>query len=506
MLCPDKIAMSMHGMNKFAQHGIAIKMGNDVFEFMAPNEHVMNTERATAGMKNDGSHCNKADLDVYVNGDLVDCRWGYRESEQAMLYIRTTPANGNDYLLVSKDKKISMKIHGGNVGIGGGGRQRAIDVQGQLRVNAVAHPMLFQDGSVCGYKDKEAAFEEIRKYPDFDPTARQGGYFINNLHSLNCSELIDYRQYGKSRAITHKVGDQVGWSGPAAKLKWKPWPESKHKTKQKWAGYDGITSLFRKESVQAMCASCDIGTSWFDTMFKSCMDDPRNSKCPAETMSFETTTTTTPSICDANPTLQLKTPEYSNLGGQGPDASEKGLLFPKAGMINGVAVDIKMTAVGAYEPFKAAVNGLAGSLGAVNLKVGSSATFDFTLLESGTANPVSVNGMSITFLDVDEGKRGRQRATITVCDAAVSLPAETELTVTKDGSCSSVASSKKGSGKDNPTSTAGLTDVQKKKIVSFNYGAGSTFRAAMSLAPKGKAGRNFNFAFEPVVDCMSNAR
>merc|ERR1719454_202490 len=155
-------------------------------------------------------------------------------------------------------------------------------------------------------------------------------------------------------------------------------------------------------------------------------------------------------------------------------------------MIKGVSVDIKMTATGLYEPFNPAVNGLSGSLGTVSLKLGSSSTFDFTLLESGTANPVTVDGMSITFLDVDEGKRGKGRATITVCDAALSLPTETELTVTKDGTCSSVVSSKKGTGKDNPTSTSGLTDVQTKKIASFNYGSGSTFRAALSLGPKGK--------------------
>merc|ERR1719321_2285671 len=171
-------------------------------------------------------------------------------------------------------------------------------------------------------------------------------------------------------------------------------------------------------------------------------------------------------------------------------------------MIKGVSVDIKMTAVGAYEPFNSAVNGLAGSLGAVNLKVGSTANFDFTLLESGTTNPVSVDGLSITWLDVDEGKRGRGRATVTVCDAALATPAATELTVTKDGSCTSISSSRKGTGKDNPTSTSGLTDVQKAKVATFNYGAGSTFRASLALAPKGKTGRNFNFAFEPVVNCL----
>lgn len=215
-----------------------------------------------------------------------------------------------------------------------------------------------------------------------------------------------------------------------------------------------------------------------------------------------TTTTTRPADpCNDNAVLQLKTPLYSNLGGKGPDAGEKGLLFASAGMIKGVSVDVKMVAVGLYEPFNAAVNGVSGSLGVVSLKLGSSATFDFLLLESGTENPVSVDGMSITFLDIDEGKRAKGRATISVCDAAVALPDTTELTLKQDGSCTSISSSKKGTGKDNPTSTAALTDVQKMKIVTVNYGAGSKFRVTLGLAPKGKTGRNFNFAFEPVVDC-----
>lgn len=185
---------------------------------------------------------------------------------------------------------------------------------------------------------------------------------------------------------------------------------------------------------------------------------------------------------------------------------EKGVLFPSAGMIQGVSVDIKMVAVGLYTPFNAAVNGVSGSLGTVSLKLGSSATFDFLLLKSGTTDPVSVDGMSITFLDVDEGKRGRGRATIKVCDAAVSLPDVTELSLKNDGSCTSISSSRKGSAKDNPTSTASLTEVQKKKMVTVNYGAGSKFRVSLALAPKGKTGRNFNFAFEPVVDCDAAAQ
>merc|ERR1719454_213107 len=209
----------------------------------------------------------------------------------------------------------------------------------------------------------------------------------------------------------------------------------------------------------------------------------------------------TRNVCDSNPVLQLVTPTYSNLGGKGPDAGEKGLLYPNAGVINGVSVDVKMTSMGPYDPFSPAQNGVAGSLGQVNLKLNTQSTFLFSLVESGTSNPVKVEGMSITFLDIDEGKRGKGRGTVSACGVQASLTTDTELTSSVDGDCASVSSAKKGTGKDNPTSTTGLTDAQLAKIASFNYGAGSSFKVTLSLAPKGKTGRNFAFAFEPVIPC-----
>lgn len=214
-----------------------------------------------------------------------------------------------------------------------------------------------------------------------------------------------------------------------------------------------------------------------------------------------TTSAAAPNVCQQNPKFQLTAPTYSNLGGKGPDAGEQGILFQRVGVVNGVPVDIKMTSDEQYDPFNSAANGLSGSLGSVNLKLDSSATIEFALLVSGTNNPVSVNGLSLTFLDIDEGKRGKGRATISACDVKVSVPDSTELLVTPNGSCTSLSSTKKGTGKDNPTSVTGLTDVQMNKVATLNYGAGSTFKATLSLAAKGKTGRNFNFAFNPVVDC-----
>jgi len=173
-------------------------------------------------------------------------------------------------------------------------------------------------------------------------------------------------------------------------------------------------------------------------------------------------------------------------------------------VINGVSVDVKMTSMGPYEPFSPSQNGVAGSLGQVNLKLNTQSTFLFTLLESGTSNPVEVAGMSLTFLDIDEGKRGKGRGTVSACGVQVALTDSTELTSSVDGDCATVSSAKKGTGKDNPTSTTGLTDVQLAKIATFNYGAGSTFKVTLSIAPKGKTGRNFAFAFEPVIPCVAS--
>merc|ERR1719463_466891 len=115
---------------------------------------------------------------------------------------------------------------------------------------------------------------------------------------MNCPSLVDYRERTK---VFRYPGEK----------NLEAWPESRQTTKQKWAGYDGVIPLFRKEIVQNMCKFCHIGSSWFDSNFKECMGPQPNgmdhSKCPADTMTWETTTTTTTTttVCETNPTLEL---------------------------------------------------------------------------------------------------------------------------------------------------------------------------------------------------------
>lgn len=209
-----------------------------------------------------------------------------------------------------------------------------------------------------------------------------------------------------------------------------------------------------------------------------------------------------PVECVPNPPLSLTSVSNSNLGGLGPDSGEQNMRFAKLGKVNGVDVDLTVTITNDdYTPFTVGNNGLTGSLGTVNLQANTKAELDFALVESDTSKAVAVDGFSITWLDVDEGKRGKQRSTVTACNAEVSLDAATELTSSVAGSCTSVSSSKKGTAKDNPSSPDNLTDVQKAKTVTFKYGGGTVFRSSLSIGPKGKAGRNFNFAVAATIDC-----
>lgn len=151
-----------------------------------------------------------------------------------------------------------------------------------------------------------------------------------------------------------------------------------------------------------------------------------------------------PVECVPNPPLSLTSVSNSNLGGLGPDSGEQNMRFAKLGKVNGVDVDLTVTITNDdYTPFTVGNNGLTGSLGTVNLQANTKAELDFALVESDTGKAVAVDGFSITWLDVDEGKRGKQRSTVTACNAEVSLDAATELTSSVAGSCTSVSSSKK---------------------------------------------------------------
>jgi len=190
----------------------------------------------------------------------------------------------------------------------------------------------------------------------------------------------------------------------------------------------------------------------------------------------------------------------------GPDTgSDQGILYPQAGVIDGQVVDVKVTASGPYKG-KGSKNGVIGSLGRLNVKTGNSVTLNFQVLDAATGIAVNVDGMSMTFLDIDEGKNGKGRASVTACGGQQFLPNPSELTLSATGTCSTASSSVAGTSADNPSSVdaALSSDVASKRVVSYVFAPANMFTVTLDVA-KGYGFRNFMFALVPGAACSDDS-
>jgi len=210
--------------------------------------------------------------------------------------------------------------------------------------------------------------------------------------------------------------------------------------------------------------------------------------------------------CSNPSSFTLKTPEYSNLGGAGPDSdSPAGILYPDAGVFQGRPVNILLEATSPYSG-KASMNGVKGELGRLNLMTGSSLSFTISVMDVNTGEAVNVGGLPITFLDIDEGKQQSGRATVSACKAERFLAEPTELTL-GEGGCLSVTSSTPGTAKDNPSSVEGaLVDpIAKKRLVSFITQADAQNKYTFSIEiAKGRKQRNILFSINTGMACAEN--
>jgi len=206
-------------------------------------------------------------------------------------------------------------------------------------------------------------------------------------------------------------------------------------------------------------------------------------------------------VCTEAVKMNTLTVSQNNLGGVGPDEGAEEIRYSNAAVLNGRKVDLVLTTDGVFKTHKASKNGNAGAFGILNVKCGTSVTVNMKVVDSESGQPVVLEMVALTWYDLDEGKKGKGRATVTVCDSTGAIISEnTELTVMRDGDCSSSTSSVAGTGKDNPTSPHQLDSVQIARAVTLPFKGVSEFSSTLSLA-KGYKGRNFMFALEPSVAC-----
>jgi len=199
--------------------------------------------------------------------------------------------------------------------------------------------------------------------------------------------------------------------------------------------------------------------------------------------------------------MNTLTVTQNNFGGVGPDEGVEEIRYSNAAVVNGRAVDLVLTTDGTFTTHKPSANGNAGPFGKLNVKCGTSVTVNMKVVDSENGQPVTLDSVALTWYDLDEGKREKGRATVNACGSTGAIVSEnTELTVVREGECSSATSSVPGTGKDNPTSPHQLDSVQIARAVTFPFKGVSEWSSTLSLA-KGYKGRNFLFAIEPSVAC-----
>jgi len=210
-----------------------------------------------------------------------------------------------------------------------------------------------------------------------------------------------------------------------------------------------------------------------------------------------------PETCQKSVKVSLDTITQNNLAGVGPDSGAEEIRFSKAALVDGTVIDLVLKAVGGNYKGKASANGKKGSFGVTNLKSDSDVELEFSFLNSDTQVPVVLDSVALSFYDLDEGKKGKSRTTLTSCEATNAvLTTNTELFVQQTGGCYAISSGAHGTKLNNPTAPDSLTQEQGARSVSFVYKSVSSVKVTMAMG-KGYGWRNTFWSFEPSLSCLA---
>lgn len=182
------------------------------------------------------------------------------------------------------------------------------------------------------------------------------------------------------------------------------------------------------------------------------------------------------------------------------------LRYGSALIQNGQNIDLVVKPVGEMQCSGKMDDGKFGSknaeIGILLVQAGTSQTFEFSFVQHGTDIAASPQNLMMTFLDIDQGKKNRQRESIEVCgDGSVITTDDTELDVSVNGNCVKVMSTAAGTGADNPGSVESMSQLQRARTVAFEV-VGSSFTATLGVSRGGHNPRRFNFAGHPSVACV----
>lgn len=216
-------------------------------------------------------------------------------------------------------------------------------------------------------------------------------------------------------------------------------------------------------------------------------------------------------VCDMGKVFTLDQVAENRLGTGGV------LTFSNVLRDNGdeelMGVDLTVAAVGdGYVPASADNNGMNGDYLQISMMCAQTADFTFSLTKDGAL--FVLKEFVVSVYDVDQGgetdgSRVEGRETVKVCGTRAPIVGEPTTLVIEnfasDDDCWAVKSGEFGNGRDNPTDSLEITDLQASRTADFAFHDKAEVMVEIGLTGCRK-GRNLLFAFAPAVACYRAQR
>mmetsp|Transcript_51177 Transcript_51177/g.118951 ORF Transcript_51177/g.118951 Transcript_51177/m.118951 type:complete len:350 (+) Transcript_51177:71-1120(+) len=208
--------------------------------------------------------------------------------------------------------------------------------------------------------------------------------------------------------------------------------------------------------------------------------------------------------CSQYPFISLLEVLHSNLGNQGPDSGDEGIVYRAQDLIPGQEpVDLLMVvnASSSYQAGHAKYNGIHGKYGLITLKAGNEADFTFKFLDAKTRQPKRLEKQEFTFFDLDQHANDENREYILVEKPSnVWLTKNSELQQIHENGKTKFMSSTMGNGRDNPKDPTALTVQQKNRAVTLEFENFQELNITLGCTP-GNYARYFMFVARPSLLC-----
>jgi len=218
--------------------------------------------------------------------------------------------------------------------------------------------------------------------------------------------------------------------------------------------------------------------------------------------------------CSKFPFLRLVNMTHRNLGGQGPDSGETGLIYStrvEGGERDGEEFELHLNVTSPEEDFhpqSASETGFQGKYGSINIKAGTNVTIEIEKYDPKTQKHIPFGDFYFTFFDLDQGPDGEASESIILnhfSRAFIANHSEVAVHKTFDGRLV-LKATKEGTGADNPKNPLALTKQQFRKAVTVAVKGSDklvvTFRVGHS---KTDNPRWFNFRGQPTLLCAARS-